>query len=238
MSIVFKCKMCGGDLDIKYGETITQCPYCGSYQTISNDETLETGNETSKVPSLLKRAFIFLEDGDFDKADDYCEKVLDIEPENALAYLGKLMVEQRVRKREELADGRRYLASLKDSGNTFETSSNFQKIIRFGDKKLVSEIEGYLNELKEYIDTELERLEEIEVQKKEYDNKIKKYRAKRGNIIIIIGIIISCCVAFNFGNPLVMIILGFGTFLLYTAFVGLLVNFYDELLEEKNKKKL
>ena len=236
MSIVFKCKMCGGDLDIKDGENITQCPYCGSYQTIPNTEILETGNEKSKVSSLLKRAFIFLEDGDFDKADDYCEKVLDIEPENALAYLGKLMVEQRVRKREELADGRRYLTSVKNSENTFETSSNFQKIIRFGDKKLVSEIDGYLNNLKEYIDTELKRLDEIEVRKKEHDDKMKKYRAKRANIFIIIGIIISCCVAFIFGNPIVMLILGCGTFLLYTAFVGLLINLYDELSEGKNKK--
>ena len=142
MPIVFKCRMCGGDLDIKDGETITQCPYCGSYQTLPINEVAETGNETSKVPSLLKRAFIFLEDGNFDRADDYCEKVLDIEPENALAYLGKLMVEQRVRKREELADGGRYLASLKESENTFEASSNFQKIVRFGDKKLVALLIG------------------------------------------------------------------------------------------------
>ena len=215
MSIVFKCKMCAGDLDIKDGENITQCPYCGSYQTIPNTEILETGNEKSKVSSLLKRAFIFLEDGNFNKADDYCEKVLDIDPENALAYLGKLMVEQRVRKREELADGKRYLDSVKNSENTFEKSSNFQKIIRFGDKKLVSEIEGYLNKIKEYIDAERSR-EQFEAQKE------RNYYNRRYRTIMTIGIIISCCVAFNFIDNffsfdalLAIIIFGSGTFILY-----------------------
>ena len=52
MSIVFKCKMCGGDLDIKDGENITQCPYCGSYQTISNTEFLET----SRLYTVLNAA--------------------------------------------------------------------------------------------------------------------------------------------------------------------------------------
>ena len=124
--------MCRGDLDIKDGETIAKCPYCGSLQTLPNTEVVASNNETSKLSSLLKRVFIFLEDGNFKKADDYCEKVLDIAPENALAYLRKLMVEQRIRKREELADGRRYLDFVKNSEKTFETSSNFQKIIRFG----------------------------------------------------------------------------------------------------------
>lgn len=34
-----------------------------------------------------------MEDGEFDRADDYCERVLDIEPTNAEAYIGKLLVE-------------------------------------------------------------------------------------------------------------------------------------------------
>ena len=55
----------------------------------------ETVVATSAMPNiepLLKRAFMFLEDGDWESADEYCERVLDQDPENAMAYLGKLMV--------------------------------------------------------------------------------------------------------------------------------------------------
>ena len=42
---------------------------------------------SATVESLLKRIEMFLEDGDWDSADEYCEKVLDITPENAQAYV-------------------------------------------------------------------------------------------------------------------------------------------------------
>lgn len=50
------------------------------------------------VSALLKRISIFLGDGDWAKADEYCERVLDMDPECAEAYLGKLMVEKHVTK--------------------------------------------------------------------------------------------------------------------------------------------
>ncbi|MBQ9563943.1 MAG: TIR domain-containing protein, partial [Synergistaceae bacterium] len=58
----------------------------------------------SEVEPLLKRAFMFLNDGDFDKAGEYCERVLDKDPESARAYLGKLMVGLKFRSTDELMD--------------------------------------------------------------------------------------------------------------------------------------
>ena len=52
----------------------------------------------------LRRAFIFAEDRDWDKADEYLETVLDNEPENAYAYLGKLLVEQHVESIDKLSN--------------------------------------------------------------------------------------------------------------------------------------
>ena len=89
----------------------------------------------ANVQSLLRRVFIFLEDGDFKSADEYCEKVLDIEPENARAYLGKLMAELRVNQEDELE----YLSE------SFEDSSNYQKIMKFGDNKIKYEVESYID---------------------------------------------------------------------------------------------
>ena len=57
-----------------------------------NEPSAQT-SVNATVDSLLKRAFMFLEDGDWDSANEYCEKVLDIDPENAEAYLGKFLAE-------------------------------------------------------------------------------------------------------------------------------------------------
>ena len=47
------------------------------------------------VDSLLKRGQMFLGDGDWTQADEYFDKVLDIDPECAEAYLGKFCAEHR-----------------------------------------------------------------------------------------------------------------------------------------------
>lgn len=99
----------------------------------------QTAVPAANTAPLLKRAFMFLEDGDWNSADEYCEKVLDIDPENASAYLGKLLSELRVRKQE----------SLKDQAEPFDHSNNYQKAVRFADDKLKAVLAGYI----EYINT-------------------------------------------------------------------------------------
>ena len=93
-------------------------------------------NNTTTKP-LLKRAFIFLEDGDWNSANEYCEKVLDIDPECAQAYLGKLMAELHIKKQE-------YLKNLNE---TFENNSNYIKTIRYADDKLKNELIGYIDSI-------------------------------------------------------------------------------------------
>ena len=65
-------------------------------------ETVVTSPVNVGVAPLLKRIFIFIEDEEWEKADEYCEKVLDIDPENAQAYIGKLMVEFEEQRKEDL----------------------------------------------------------------------------------------------------------------------------------------
>lgn len=39
---VFKCKMCGGNLDIEKGVTVYECAYCGTKQTVpSADDDMQ-----------------------------------------------------------------------------------------------------------------------------------------------------------------------------------------------------
>ena len=106
-----------------------------------------TGN--ASIAPLLKRAFMFLEDGSWQDADTYCEKVLDLDPECGEAYLGKLMAELNVRTRQQLADCKK----------PFDDRENFAKVIRFGDEKTEAEIRGYIAHINER--NENERLQNL-----------------------------------------------------------------------------
>lgn len=99
-------------------------------------ETVISGGNANTAP-LLKRAFMFLEDGDWNSANEYCEKVLDIDPENASAYLGKLLSELRVRKQE----------ALKDQAEPFDHNNNYQKAVRFADEKVKTALAGYIEHI-------------------------------------------------------------------------------------------
>lgn len=137
---VLKCKMCGGNIEVCDGMTIFECEYCGTRQTAPDDkdevfaENIKYESENGPVKesvdrasadSLLKRAFIFLEDGKWDDADEYAEKVLDIEPENARAYFVKLMLNAEIRSESELINAEK----------PFDEDENFAKICRY-DKAL------------------------------------------------------------------------------------------------------
>lgn len=101
-------------------------------------ETVIVNSGSVNTAPLLKRVFMFLEDGNFKDANDYCEKVLDIDPENAQAYLGKLMAELGVRTKEKLAD----------VAEPFYGNDNYSKVVRFGDSALKDELCGYINHIK------------------------------------------------------------------------------------------
>ena len=98
--------------------------------------------QAAPVPAaapLLRRAFLFLEDGDWASADEYCERVLDLEPENAEAYLGKLMAELRCSRRE----------ALRACQAPFDGSDNYQKALRFGGAALQEELRGAAKTVRE-----------------------------------------------------------------------------------------
>ncbi len=102
-------------------------------------ETVVIQQQSGYAAPLLERAFISLEDGDWAKADEFCEQVLNLEPKNALAYLGKLMAELKVCKREQ----------LKDQPQPFDDRNSYQKAFRFGDEKLKEELSGDITTIHE-----------------------------------------------------------------------------------------
>lgn len=100
-------------------------------------------NSGPGAASLLERANLFLEDGNWDSANEYFDKVLDMEPKNAEAYLGRLCVARRARKLEDLE---RYDGS-NDPTSKIKSNDNYQKVIRFGSDALRYKLDEVLNSL-------------------------------------------------------------------------------------------
>jgi hypothetical protein len=101
-------------------------------------ETVVASTSASTTP-LIKRVFMFLEDSKWGEANEYCEKVLDIDPECADAYLGKLLAELRVTRK----------AGLESCQRPFDQRDNYNKIKRFGDQALIAELDRYNDIIRE-----------------------------------------------------------------------------------------
>ena len=137
-------------------------------KTVRESVAVNSGNANEE--SLLKRAFMFLEDGDWSAADEYCEKVLDIDPENARAYLGKLMTECRACRMEDLQNCRQ----------PFDGSSNYNKILRFAEPKLIETLKGYIAHINERNEHDrLERERKAEEERLEQERKAEEDRLER-----------------------------------------------------------
>lgn len=91
------------------------------------------------VAPLLERAKIFIEDDEWESADEYCERALDIDPQNATAYLIKLLIDLRVHDESDLVN----------CAHPFDDDGNFKKAIRFGDNELVQRLKGYNTAIRE-----------------------------------------------------------------------------------------
>ena len=138
-----------------------QCPNCHSRDLSFLDEGTSHAqqipaqaapvniNTSASTEALLKRVFLFLEDGNWASANAYCESCLDRDPELAEAYLGKLMVELRVKNREQLAT----LAEPIDS------NGNYQKAMRFGDEVFRQTLSGYNKKILEHKEFERQQKE-------------------------------------------------------------------------------
>ena len=94
----------------------------------SQDDMNGVGTAASSVntAAVLERGFLYAEDQDWEGANECFEKVLNVAPQNAQAYLGKLLVDLKVSTKE----------GLLTCGQLFDQNDNYKKILRFGDSEL------------------------------------------------------------------------------------------------------
>ena len=82
--MVFKCKMCGGDIEVIQGTNVGKCLYCKSTMTLPNIE-----NE--KILNLYNRANNLRLSNDFDKAYAVYEMILELNEDEIEAHWGLIL---------------------------------------------------------------------------------------------------------------------------------------------------
>lgn len=138
--------------------------------------------EVPDIAPLLRRAYLFLEDSEFNNANEYAEKILDLCPEFAEAYIVKLLVELRLKSIKELL-------SCNTPINKF---SNYQKALRFATPEYKEEIIGYndaiLKAIEDRKSEQIYNLGVLKMNSRNYDEAIQtfteiiNYKDSRQNI--------------------------------------------------------
>ena len=129
------------------------------------------------VNKLLKRVENFIEENNWTSAKEYCERILDSDPDNVQAYLYKLLIDKRVTE----------VKALKNCSDSFENNVNYQRLIKIADEKLKQELKGYIDHIREKKNRERIAREKAEIIRKQ---KFEADRRKRNKVIIISTIII------------------------------------------------
>ncbi len=123
---IIKCKMCGGDLNVIAGETIAECEYCGSKQTIPSVD-----NE--KKLTLFSRANRLRFGCEFDKAAGVYEAIVADFPEEAEAYWGLVLCKYGIEYVDDPATGKKIPTCHRSSFDSVMDDSNLEQALENAD---------------------------------------------------------------------------------------------------------
>lgn len=131
--------------------------------------------------ALIKRAMLFIEDGEIYEAERYIEQALNQDPENPQVYMAKLMLEHRVKSPVEL---------LNKLSTPLENEKLFQRALRFAVDEYKSQLEGLaqsnrnkLEQARMAREAECERIRlEKEAEKEKLYQKIMAMKSKASTV--------------------------------------------------------
>ncbi len=123
---IFKCKMCGGDLEVAEGANITECEYCGTKQTVP------TADNEKKV-NLFNRANRLRIGGEFDKAAAIYESIVAEFPEEAEAYWGLCLCHYGIEYVDDPATAKKIPTCHRASFESLQKDENFSLALEYAD---------------------------------------------------------------------------------------------------------
>lgn len=117
---VIKCKMCGGDLRLVEGQSVAECEYCGSRQTVPTADS-------EKKLTLFARANRLRASCEFDKAAGVYESIVADFPEEAEAYWGLVLCKYGIEYVDDPATGKKVPTCHRSSFESVLEDSDFEQ---------------------------------------------------------------------------------------------------------------
>lgn len=124
----YKCKMCGGELEIIDGSNICTCTYCGTKQTMPL-------NLNEKRQNLYNRANNFRMDGDFDKAEELYEKIIEEDGTDSEAYWNLVLCKYGVEYVEDESTKKRVITCNRTQFSSVFADADFQAAMEYADSE-------------------------------------------------------------------------------------------------------
>lgn len=123
---VFKCKMCGGSLEIVAGTTVVECQYCGTKQTLPrlSDE---------RISNLYDRANHFRRNNDYDKALSIYEQILSEDRSDSEAYWSIVLCRYGIEYVEDPATHRRIPTINRAQYTSIFSDEDYKSAILYAD---------------------------------------------------------------------------------------------------------
>lgn len=125
--MIFKCKICGGSLDVKQGEKITVCEYCGVRQSIPT--FIEP-----KIEEIYDRANNYLMHNEFDKAESLYNQILFEDNSNADAYWNVLLCHYGVSYVKDPSSGKYIPTCNRTLYIPIFNDENYKKALQYADE--------------------------------------------------------------------------------------------------------
>ena len=123
---VFRCKMCGGTIELEQGATVGVCDYCGTKQTLPR---LDDERRTN----LYDRANHFRRNNEFDKAEGIYEQILSEDNTDAEAYWSLVLCRYGIEYVEDPATHKRVPTVNRTQFTSIFDDNNYESALRYAD---------------------------------------------------------------------------------------------------------
>ncbi len=124
--LIYKCKICGGDMEVNGDMTIGTCMYCGSTMTLPKIES-------EKKARLFNRANRYRLNNEFDKAYDAYKAIVDEDETEAEAYWGMLLSEYGVEYVEDPKTKKRVPTCHRTHIKPIQNTTNYELACKYAD---------------------------------------------------------------------------------------------------------
>ena len=144
---VFRCKMCGGTLEVNESQTVAVCQYCGTEQTLPK-------LDDEKRANMYDRANHFRRNNEFDKATGIYEQILSEDKTDAEAYWSLVLCRYGIEYVEDPTTHKRIPTVNRAQYTSVFDDDNYKSALEYADtrQKLIYEEEAKaINEIQKGI---------------------------------------------------------------------------------------